>query len=96
MTIGFEILSRVPVGCFVLKPRPTAEAHLEWRYFEEGTMAGKEFHVPRDRDSGKMGTTTTLNRVGCGEQHHQGPLIKFLLDVAHHKKSCCGQQPAKI
>jgi hypothetical protein len=30
--------------------------------------------VPRDRDSGKMGTATSLNRVGCGKQHLKSPL----------------------
>jgi hypothetical protein len=52
--------------------------------------------MSRDADSGKMGTGTSLNRVGYGEQHHRGPLIKFLLDVAHYKKSCCGLQSSKI
>ena len=59
-------------------------------------MAGKKFHVPRDVDSGKMGTATSLNRVVCGEQHHRGPLIKFLLDADHNKKSCCGLQLQKF
>jgi hypothetical protein len=29
---------------------------------------------PRDVDSGKMGTATSLNRVGCGKQHLKSPL----------------------
>ncbi len=29
---------------------------------------------PRDRDSGKMGTATSLNRVGCGKQYLKSPL----------------------
>jgi hypothetical protein len=59
-------------------------------------MAGKEFHVTRDRDSGKMGTATSLNRLGCGEQHRNRPLIQFVLDSAHNNKSCCGLYPSKL
>jgi hypothetical protein len=29
---------------------------------------------PRDVDSGKVGTATSLNRVGCGQQHLKSPL----------------------
>jgi hypothetical protein len=58
-------------------------------------MVGKEFHVPRDRDSGKVGTSTSLNRVGCREQHPNSPLTHFWLDVSHNNKSCCGLHPSK-
>jgi hypothetical protein len=34
---------------------------------------------PRDRDSGKMGTATSLNRVGCGKQYLKSPLNAMLV-----------------
>jgi hypothetical protein len=57
-------------------------------------MAGKKFHVPRDRDSGKMGTATSLNLVGCAKQHLKSPL--HALAVVLHPpttKKRSGQPP---
>jgi hypothetical protein len=57
-------------------------------------MAGKKFHVLRDRDSGKMGTATSLNRVGCGKQHLKSPLhgLAVVLHPPTTKKGS-GQDP---
>jgi hypothetical protein len=60
-----------------------------------GVFAKGHICMPRDTDSGKMGTDTSLNRLGCGEQHPNRPLTHFGLDTAHNNKSCCGLQSSK-
>jgi hypothetical protein len=58
-------------------------------------MAGQKFHVTRDRDSGKMGTATSLNRVGCGKQHLKSPLhaLAVVLQSPTKTKKGNGQPP---